>query len=145
MSPLWRDEVGIHLAQRRVCLLRLGRGLRPTVLHELDSRDAGAGAGWDAALGLLERELGDGRWSRAWTRVVIADHWARYTVVPWSDTLTSAAERREHARELMAGVFGDSMSDWVVAVSAGPPGQPRLASAMPSALLQGLRETALRH
>ncbi len=40
-------------------------------------------------------------------RVVLADQWVRYSVVPWSDALSSTGERLAHARELMSGVFGD--------------------------------------
>ncbi|MEA3135566.1 MAG: hypothetical protein QOG17_3412 [Gammaproteobacteria bacterium] len=145
MSPLWRDEVGIYLAQRRVCLVRIRRGMRPTLAAELDKTDALAAPGWDAALTLLERQMTEPTWSDARTRVVIADQWVRYTVVPWSDALSSPGERMAHARELMAGVFGAEMSDWTVSLSEAPPGSSRLASAMPTALLQALRESAERH
>ena len=145
MSPLWRDEVGIYLAQRRVCLVRIRRGIRPMLTAEESIAEPGAAAGWDGALGLMERQLADSRWSDARVRVVIADHWVRYAVVPWSDALNSSAERLAHARELMAGVFGAEMSDWTVSLSDGPPGASRLASAMPSALLQALKESAAAH
>ena len=145
MSPLWRDEVGIYLAQRRVCLVRIKRGIRPSLAAEADHIDPHAPAGWEGALALLEQQLADGAWSDSRSRVVIADQWVRYSVVPWSDALSSNAERLGHARELMAGVFGAEMSDWTVSLSEAPPGSSRLASAIPTALLQALRESALRH
>ncbi|HWJ35201.1 MAG TPA: hypothetical protein VNR70_08040 [Steroidobacteraceae bacterium] len=145
MSPLWRDEVGIYLAQRRVCLVRIRRGIRPSLAAELDHADPLAAAGWDGALALLERQFAESTWSDARVRVVIADHWVRYSVVPWSDALSSATERLAHARELMTGVFGAEMSDWTVSLSDAPPGSSRLASAMPTALLQALRDSAARH
>ena len=136
MSPLWRDEVGIYLAQRRLCLVRIRRGIKPTLAREEDQVEPLAAPGWENVLALLESQLAQGEWSDARARVVIADQWVRYTVVPWSDALSSAAERLAHARELMAGVFGEAMSDWTVSLSEAPPGASRLASAMPTALLE---------
>ena len=145
VSPLWRDEVGIYLAQRRVCLVRMRRGARPTLAAEVDRTDSQASAGWDGALDSLEQQLKENTWSDARARVVIADQWVRYSVVPWSDSLNSSAERLGHARELMGGVFGDSMTDWSLSLSDAPPGSSRLASAMPTALLEALREMTARH
>ena len=145
MSPLWRDEVGIYLAQRRVCLVRIRRGIRPTLAHEEDHSNPLAAPGWESVLELLEQRLAQGSWSDARARVVVADQWVRYSVVPWSDALSSAAERLAHARELMAGIFGDAMDDWTVSLSEGPPGASRLASAMPTAFFESLRETTVRH
>jgi len=145
VSPLWRDEVGIYLAQRRVCLVRIRRGMKPTLAADEVTVDPGAAPGWDGALGMLERRLAEPTWGDARVRVVIADHWVRYSVVPWSDALTSTAERLAHARELMAGVFGAEMSEWTVSLSETPPGSSCLASAVPTALLQGLKDSALSH
>ena len=147
MSPLWRDEVGIYLAQRRICLVRIRRGMRPALAREEDRSQLPADPGWESVLGLLEAQLAaaEGAWSDARVRVVIADQWVRYTIVPWSDALSSPTERMAHARELMSGVFGDPMTDWTVSLSETPPGAPRLASAMPTALLEALREAAARH
>src|ERR1700681_904318 len=45
----------------------------------------------------------------------------------------------------MAVVFGEAMSDWTVSLSEAPPGASRLASAMPTALLESLRALTARH
>jgi hypothetical protein len=145
VSPLWRDEVGIYLAQRRVCLVRIRRGIRPTVSHDENYIEPLAAPGWESALALLEQRLAQGPWSDARARIVVADQWVRYSMVPWSDALSSAAERLAHARELMSGIFGDAMTDWTLSLSEAPPGASRLASAMPSALLESLRELTARH
>ena len=98
-----------------------------------------------AALALLEQQLAARTWSDARVRAVIADQWVRYAVVPWSDALNSNAERLAHARELLAGVFGEPMTEWTVSLSDAPPGESRLASAIPAALLESLRATTARH
>jgi hypothetical protein len=97
-----------------------------------------AAPGWESVLAQLESQLAQGVWSDARARVVIADQWVRYCVVPWSDALSSGTERLAHARELLAGVFGEAMSDWTVSLSDAPPGASRLASAMPTALLESI-------
>jgi hypothetical protein len=135
----------VYLAQRRVCLVRMRRGIRPTLAAEVQQADAHATPGWEGAIALLERHLLEPTWSDARLRVVVADQWVRYTVVPWSDALTSTSEQLGHARELMGGIFGTEMGDWTVSLSQAPPGASRLASAMPTALLEALRESALRH
>jgi hypothetical protein len=145
VSPLWRDEVGIYLAQRRVCLLRIRRGIKPALLQDENHVEPLAAPGWEGVLALLEQRLSQGPWSDARARIVVADQWVRYSVVPWSDALSSAAERMAHARELMSGIFGDAMTDWTLSLSEAPPGASCLASAMPSALLESLREMTARH
>jgi hypothetical protein len=145
VSPLWRDEVGIYLAQRRVCLVRIRRGIRPTLARDEDHVAPLAEPGWEGVLDMLEQQLAQRTWSDARARVVIADRWVRYAVVSWSDALSSVAERLAHARELLAGVFGEVMSDWTVSLSEAPPGASRLASAMPTALLESLRELTGRY
>jgi hypothetical protein len=145
VSPLWRDEVGVYLAQRRVCLVRIQRGIRPAFARGEDHLDTQSGPGWENAAALLEQRLAEGAWSDAHARIVIADQWVRFAVVPWSDALSSAAERLAHARELMGGIFGDAMRDWTVSLSEAPPGALRLASAMPTALLESLRQLTARH
>jgi hypothetical protein len=146
VSPLWRDEVGAYLTPRRICLVRIKRGMRPTLQREENHVGAEAAAGsWDSALKVYERELQTGGWSDAVSRVVLTDQWVRYAIVPWSDALSSPAERLGHARELMAGVFGEPMSGWTVTLSLAPPGVSCLASAIPTALLAALKELTSRH
>jgi hypothetical protein len=135
----------MYLAQRRICLVRIGRGIRPTVMREEDHIEPQSAPGWEAVLGLLEQRLAQPGWADARARVVIADQWVRYTVVPWSDALNSTDERMAHARQLMASIFGDALSDWTVSLSEAPPGASRLACAMPTALLESLRELTARH
>lgn len=145
MSPLWRNEVGVYVTPRRVYLVRIKRGMRPVLEREEDHCLADAGSGWESILKLYETQLQTGHWSDAAARIVLADHWVRYTILPWSDSLSTPAERLAHARELLFGVFGDSMSDWTVSLSSVPPGASCLASAVPTALLRALQDLSARH
>ena len=76
--------------------------------------------------------------------IVIADHWARYAIVRWSDSLSSAEERLAHARQLLASTYGEVVSDWDVCVSEAPPRKTHpLTDLTQHALLAQVRGNAL--
>lgn len=141
MSPLWRDEISIHLAPRQFRLLRLGRGLKPRVLARsemtVDTRDY---ATWEPALAAIGHCLGDLTWQSANARVVLSDHWVRYAIVPWSDELRGHDERLIQARYALADVYGDLVADWTVRLSDCAPGDSQIACAMPTALFSALSD-----
>lgn len=139
MSPSWRDEIGAYLAADRVLLVRAGRGLHRPPLAETCCPIVPPAADWPTAIETLSEQLARPEWGRAAVRVVVADRWVRYAVVPWSDALGSAEEQSAHARELLLGRFGEALADWRLSVADAPPGQARLACALPAALLDGLR------
>jgi hypothetical protein len=145
VSPLWRNEVGVYVTPRRIYLVRIKRGVRPVLEREEEHSVLEATSGWETPLKLYEQHLETGGWSDAAARIVLADHWVRYTVVPWSDALSAPADRAAHARELLSSVFGDSMSEWAITLSAAPPGVSCLASAVPTALLTALKDLTLRY
>jgi hypothetical protein len=121
------------------------RGMHPQLERQEDHTSVEAASSWESVLELYERHLDMGGWSDAAVRIVLADHWVRYAILPWSDALSTPAERRAHARELLSGVFGVSMSEWTVSLSAAPPGASCLASAVPTALLTALQQLSIRH
>ena len=143
MSPLWRDEVGVYMTPRRVYMVRIKRGIRPVLEREEIQEVRDSAGGWDGALSLYARQLDAGGWADAGARVVLANHWVRYCMVPWSDALSTPAEQLAHARELLSGIFGE-MSDWTVTLSSAPPGDSILASAVPTGLLDALKEITTR-
>ena len=145
MSPLWRDEIGAYLTPKRILLVRMKRGMRPQLEREECHEQTAAAGSWAEALSLYQGQLDTGQWGNAAARVVLADQWVRYTVLPWSDTLSAPAERQAHARELMSDIFGSSMSNWSVTLSLAPPGASCLASAIPTGLLEALKELAARY
>lgn len=145
MSPLWRDEIGVHLAPRRLCMIRMKRGLRPTLQQEHEEEVTNERPNdWMAALQALEGKLAQPEWQGALLRVVVADSWARYAIVPWVGALTSGSERIGHARQLLVSAYGDAVSDWDVRLSDAPPESPRVACTIPVAFLQDLRALCAR-
>lgn len=140
MSPLWRDEVGAYLSPHRLCLVRMKRGARPTPSGEHEQRLEGAkGDGFGASLEAFHAMLAQSPWGGVATRVVLADHWARYAIVPWVAELGSSEERLAHGRQILAGLYGDALEGWDVRISDAPPGAPRLVCAIPRELISGVR------
>ena len=140
MSPLWRDEIGVHLTPRKLHMIRMKRGVKPALVAEQEEAFTPSQANdWTPALQVLERMLAQPEWRGALLRVVAADSWARYAIVPWVAELSSTEERVAHARQMLAGAYGDAVSDWEVRLSEVPPGSPRVACTIPRALLESLR------
>jgi len=146
VSPLWRDEVGVHLSPRRVLMLRVARGFKRTVTatheHAIICGDVND---WRAPLGVLDQLLDRSQWQNASLRVVLADCWVRYGLVPWSTQLRSADEQASHARQVMVRLYGNAVSEWEICLSQTPPGHARVACAIPPELLLTVRELRARH
>jgi len=135
VSPLWRDEVAIYLAPRKVSLLRLRRGLRPTVVASTDLVVTDGHFGdVRPALARLTEVLVEPTWQDAHARVIVADPWARYGIVPWPNVKLDAEGRLAHARFILTDAFGEGLSDWSVALTDSPPGRAYVACAMPAPL-----------
>lgn len=146
MSPLWRDEVGAYLSPHRLCLVRMKRGTRPAPAAEHEQRLEGAkGDGYGAALEAFAATLSQLPWSGAGTRVVLADHWARYAIVPWVAELGSAQERLAHGRQILVGLYGEAVEGWDVRISDAPPGAARVVCAVPGELIAGVRAACAAH
>lgn len=139
MSPLWRDEVGIFIGPRRVVLNRMSRGLRPAcVADHAAPVEGGTFNGWEPTLAVLAAALSDERWQGARTRVVVANHWVRYAIVPWRPELAEESERLAYGRLLLQEVYGDDLDGWAVALGQASPGRAQLACAIPVALREQL-------
>jgi hypothetical protein len=146
VSPLWRDEVGAYLSPHRLCLVRMQRGARPRPVAEHEQRfESATENSWEAPLAALAAILGEASWRVARLRVVLADHWARYIIVPWVGALRSDEERLAHARELLSSAFGEGIAAWDLRIADAPPGVPRVACAMPRELINGVMAACTAH
>jgi hypothetical protein len=146
VSPLWRDEIGIYLAPHKLVLTRLGRGVRPRTLREASWQNPAAGAlHWAAPLAALDAKLASTDWQRAVVRLVLADHWVRYAIVPHSPVINGEAERMIQARHVLAGIYGDVVSQWSLTLGDTRPGLPAVACAVPTALLEDLNLVLARY
>jgi hypothetical protein len=146
VSLSWHDEIGVHLAPSRLLLIRMGRGFKRKVIvqHERAIGNA-SGTDWTGTLAVLDELFKQPEWQRAPTRLVLADCWVRYALVPWAAALSSADEQLSHARQVLVRLYGGAVGEWSVCLSQAPPGQARVACAMPEELLSTLREIHTRH
>jgi hypothetical protein len=143
VSPLWRDEVIVYLAPRKVAVARRARGIRPHVTASTEvAVPNGSIADSGPSIDKLSEVLLEPTWHDALVRVVVADPWARFAVVPSSAARLDGEGRRQHARCLLADAFGDSVADWTVALEDCPPGRMAVACAMPPRVQPAL-ESAL--
>src|SRR5437588_12410831 len=98
------------------------RGVRPTPVAEHEQRLEGVkGDSFGPALEAFAAMLAQSPWQGTATRVVIADHWARYAIVPWVAAPGPAQERLAHGRQPPAGRYGEAVEGWVVSIPAAAP------------------------
>ena len=136
MSPLWRDEVGLYVAPRRIVLSRMKRGIHPVNIAERNCPvESGDTNHFEPALEVLQDCLEDATWHHAAGRLIVANHWTRYAMVPWSDALSDPEERVQHARYCLSKTYGDVVTQWTVTLNDAPPGVPQVACAIPTDLL----------
>jgi hypothetical protein len=142
VSPLSRDEVAIYLGPRKLVLVRRARLLRERVLAASELVVPAAAPGdVKPALARLAEVLRESIWQRAAARVVVADPWTRFGVVPWPATRLDAAGRLTHARYVLGDAHGAAVADWAVTLADAPPGRANVACAVPAALRGALDET----
>lgn len=140
MSPLWRDEVAIYLAPRKLALARRARGVEGRVVAATEVAVPGGALDVTPALARLADVLGEPTWHGAAARVVVADAWARYGIVPWTTGRLDAAGRLTHARCVLGDAYGEAVADWTVTLADTPPGRASVACAMPPALRGALED-----
>ena len=105
---------------------------RPLTLTLAPTDGAGGGEPWaDAVQKLAGADL-----PRARLTLVLANHFVRYAVVPWSDALSGQAEEEAYLRHHFVRIYGERAKAWTFRAS---PGSPRLCSAIDTALLVALR------
>jgi hypothetical protein len=143
VSPLWRDEIAVYLAPRKLALVRRARGVKPRVVATTElAVTAGTVGDIGPVLARLADVLTDPTWHGAAARVVVADQrWARYSVVPWPATRLDAAGRLTHARYVLGDAYGEAVADWAVTLADSPPGHSFVACAMPATLRSALEDT----
>jgi hypothetical protein len=141
VSPLWRDELAIYVTPRKIALARRSRGLKPRVESATEIAVPGHFGDFGPTLASLAEVLTEPTWRAAVARVIVADVWVRYGIVPWPSTRLDSDGRISHARYVLAESYGDGVSDWSVSLADTPPGQPFVACAMPAPLKSGLEDT----
>jgi hypothetical protein len=142
VSPLWRDEVAIYLAPRRLALVRRDRGLKPRLVAATElAVPTGSLGDVGPVIARLADVLTEPTWQGAAARIVVADQWARFGIVPWPSARLDPAGRLTHARYVLGDTYGETVAEWAVTLADTPPGRSYVACAMPASLRGALEET----
>jgi len=72
--------------------------------------------------------------------VVLSNHFVRYAIVPWSSSLSTAAEEDAYIRHHFAKIHGERAKAWGLRASESAADAPRLASAVDQALIDSIRD-----
>lgn len=140
MSLLSPDRYIAVLGPTRVQLARRRRGQLEN-LGSLDCTSTDLGA-WGDTCAALERLLAGPQRRRGELVVVLSEHFARFTLVPWSDAIGTPDELAAYARIGFEDIYGAAASGWALQLSPEATGQPRLAAAIEQGLLERLTELA---
>ncbi|MDF0731747.1 hypothetical protein P0Y43_13605 [Pseudomonas entomophila] len=99
---------------------------------------------WAPALEALGALLEAHGASAAPLQVLLSARYSRFCLVPWSEAIGHPRELHAYARACFEQLYGQALDDWRIVLSAEPAGAPRIATALPEALLQGLQALGKR-
>jgi hypothetical protein len=135
------DRILIALAPDSLALLRVSGGIRPRVSEKrtVACDPAPGSQPWLGAVSGLQRLTEGTKDANAEVTVVLSNHFARFTLIPWSEGLGNAEEETAFVRYCFAKVHGERSKEWDLRLSPAPNGSARLASAIDSSLMQALR------
>lgn len=132
MSPSWTPELRVGLAPSHAAVARTPRGLFRRTSYKRFETPGEPAAALEAVLAQVAPFAGD-------LTVVLSSRYCRHALLPWSDALADEAEWLAFAAHSFEAVHGKAARGWTCTVAAAPSGKPRMASAIDTALLDGLR------
>lgn len=128
MSPLPLTELRVGLCPDRLIVARFRGALRRKLIEQAvcPAKDP---------LAELRQRAG-----KLGTCVVLSNHFVRYAVLPWSSRLASEREWTAFAQHSFLSTYGEVARAWEIRVSPTGRGNPVIACAVDSALLEALRQ-----
>jgi hypothetical protein len=131
-SRWWPERLRIALCPDRLVVARVGIGLRNRVYdkHIVDCVPTSAGAAWHASIAALGAVLDGLQKPNAAVTIILSNHFVRYAIVPWRDSVTNIAEQAALARHCFKNIFGDVAANWDIRVSDGGFRRNAVASAV---------------
>ncbi|MDP3538814.1 MAG: hypothetical protein Q8S26_08935 [Azonexus sp.] len=142
MSPSWLDRLTLFVHPQRIVLERQPwRGAVTRQSAEVAPPATGE-TDWQPALTAAESLLKlDGKRGAA-LRIVVADHFVRYALLPWSENVTGSKARMAMARALLKNTLGERADGLDIALDRPVFGKSGLAAGIDRNLLAGLRAAA---
>lgn len=146
MSLRWSRRLKIFLAPQQVSLMEVSGILRKRVARK-QVVPVGQVPGvpqWQSAVTALASTLSDGNWHAGTADFVVSGHFARYTLIPWSDQLAGQQERQAFLRHCFHLAYGEPSRQWDLHMSPPVPGASSLASGISLSLLQSLQAVSAK-
>jgi hypothetical protein len=150
VSGLFGERLRVELRPGSVLLARQallprGRGLSDRAIPvEPEGSSEYPAAAWRASLDAFGAGLRDRRAAPGSVDAVLSDHFVRYVLIPWSESVVSDSDRLALARLCFRDVYGDLSDTWDISVDQEPAGQASFACAVDRGLISGLRDIVSR-
>ncbi len=142
MSLSWLDRLTLFIHPQRIVLERQPwRGAARRQSAEVALPATGE-SDWQPALSAAEALLkADGKRGGS-LRIVVADHFVRYALLPWSANISGQKMRLAMARALLKNTLGDKVESLEIALDQPVFGKNGIAAGIDRQLLVGLRAAA---
>ena len=146
MSLLLRDELRVVLCRDQVQLIHIGfeftfQGRSCRVLDKkIFPCQEDAESPWGNAVKTLELALSELPKKPAIAQVILSNHFMRYAIIPWSESLSNDVEELAYAKHFFSQLYGPNADSWELRMSQDFAGGPKFASALEGQLLQTLRD-----
>jgi hypothetical protein len=122
-----KQELRIALCEERICF---------SGGKEVSLERTGEPADWRPALEALGRIIPAHKGDTA--SVILADHFVRYVLLPWSDTLKTHEQWLALARHRFCAIHGPLANEWEIKFAETAPSGPRVACAVDRELVEEL-------
>jgi hypothetical protein len=142
---LFPDRLRIYMHPQAIHLTRLRTGPKRGVVRSqrLDIA-AIATSEWQPACTALGTLLEQRDWQQAQPEVVLSNHFVRYSVIPWNESVVKPSERQAYMRHCFQAIYGEHAQAWDLRMHDAGYGRPALASAVDNALIASLGEVFSR-
>jgi len=142
-----QDRLRIFMHPHQLVLLRIKRGNAQHIIskqvvacHAGEPGTSKAEASWMPAVSTLATVLRDKSWHGAKPQLVLANHFVRYALIPWHDSLGNHAERQAYLRHSFQLAYGDSAKGWDLRMSDNGVQRAAVASGIEQSLLQHVQQ-----
>lgn len=150
VKSLFKNELWVFIQPQRLVFMRIarpfGRGLKQHIvckqvidlpkniaMRSLENQD------WQILTNQLKNILSDSKWQNTMPTVMVSNHFARYTVIPWNSELILDVEREAYMQHCFTLAYGESAKAWDLRMSEPDFGKSAVASAINIGLLQALQ------
>lgn len=138
---LFQDRLCIYMHPQYLSAMRLRSGLkRGIVRHQRIGLAEAAAGDWQPACAALSRLLEHKDWQQARPEIVLSNHFVRYAIIPWNDSVAGQDERQSYMRHCFQAIYGELVQGWDLRMHDAGYGRPSLASAVDKSLINAVVE-----